>query len=199
MRQIVILVCCLAIMNCAKVETVSIDNTETNSNKTAPVSPNAAKDIALKPVIPTVKFNARQQKYLNGSLPAKVREILEKAESFEVLAEIRGQNESDGEGMTFDPNRIAKIIDENDKKVILEAFYFDASREDSPAVCYEPHHAIRAIYQGRTVEVEICFSCSCFIVKSEFGKFDGTIVRENRKSEELFDRIVANKSIEIKQ
>ena len=40
---------------------------------------------------------------------------------------------------------------------------------------------------------------SLFIVESPFGKFNGGIVRENRKSEDLFNRIVESKSIELKQ
>ncbi len=183
---------------CAEVGTVSKGNVQDGSNKTCIVSPTVAPEVLLKPVTPNIKFNAKQQKYLNDALPPKVREVLEKAETFEILAEIRRENESDGEGMTFEPNRIARISDDKDKKEILEDFYFDASNEDSPAACYEPHHGIRATYQGKTVEIEICFSCSRFIVKSEFGEFDGTIVREKRKSEDLFNRIVETKSVWLK-
>jgi hypothetical protein len=198
MKRIAILIFCLALANCAKVETASNDNIQNNSTKTVAVLPTVEKDTSLKPITPNVKFNAKQQKYLNESLPSPVREILEKAEKFEILAEIPTKPESDGELMTFEPNRITKITEENDKKAVLEAFYFDASREDSPAVCFEPHCGIRAIYQGKTVEMEICFNCSRFVVKSEFGNFDGTIVRENRKSEDLFNQIVESKSVEIK-
>jgi hypothetical protein len=199
MGKIVIVIFCLFLAGCAKVETATSENTQTNSNKTASVQPAAEKEILLKPVAPNVKFNAKQQKYLSESLPPKVREILEKAEKFEILAEVRSENESDGEGMTFEPNRVVRAVEELDKKNVLEAFYLDASREDSPAACYQPHHGIRAVYQGKTVEVEICFDCSRFTVKSEFGDFWGTIVRENRKSEDVFNQIVESKSAAIKQ
>ena len=194
-----VLIFCLFLAGCAKVETAASENTQTDSNKTASVQPAAEKEILLKPVAPNVKLDAKQQKYLDEALPPKVREILEKAEKFEILAEVGSEQESDGEGMTFEPNRVVRVVDELDKKKILEAFYFDASREDSPAACYEPHHGIRAAYQGKTVEVEICFSCSRFIVKSEFGNFRGTIVRENRQSEDVFQQIVESKSAAIKQ
>ena len=199
MGKNVVLVFCLFLASCAKVETATSENTQTDSDKTASVQPLAERGILLKPVAPNVKFNARQQKYLDEALPPKVREILEKAEKFEVLAEVRNDKESDGEGMTFEPNRVVGLIAELDKKNVLEAFYFDASRADSPAACYEPHHGIRATYQGKTVEVEICFSCSRFTVKSEFGEFDGTIVRENNKSENVFNQIIKSKSAAIKQ
>lgn len=199
MRKIAVLVFCLALASCAKIGTASNDNKPANLNKAAMFSPTIENETLLKPVVPNVKLSAKQQKYLNKSLPPKVREILEKAGKFEVLAEVRGKDENDGEGRTFEPNRVVKIADEGDKKNILEAFYHDAAKEYPPAICYEPHHVIRASYQNKTVEVEICFSCSRFIVRSEFGKFDGTIVRENRKSEEFFNKIVESKSIEYKQ
>lgn len=198
MKRLMILICALALVSCSKVETAT-NIIPIDLEKTPTVSPTAQENVSLKPVKPKVKLNAKQQKYLNETLPPKVREILEKAESFEILAEVRKEGEYDGEGRTFEPNRIVKIADENSKKEILEAFYFDTSREDAPATCYLPHHSIRANYQGKTVEVEICFSCSRFIVRSEFGKFDGTIVREDRKSENLFNQIVESKSIEYKQ
>ena len=198
MKRLMILICALVLVSCSKVETAT-NIVTVNLEKTPTVSPAVQENISLKPVAPKVKLNPKQQKYLNETLPPKVREILKKAESFEILAEVRKEGENDGEGRTFEPNRIAKITDEKSKKEILEAFYFDASREDAPATCYLPHHSIRANYQGKTVEVEICFSCSRFAVKSEFGEFYGTIVREDRKSENLFNQIVESKSIEYKQ
>ena len=199
MRRALILVLCLLAAGCAKTGTASNDNARASVNKTPTVSSSVESVAPLKPVKLDVKLNAKQQKYLDESLPLKIREILEKSEKFEVLAEVHKDGEDDGEWTTFEPNRILKVADEKDKKEILEAFYFDASREDSPAICYYPRHLIRAVYQGKWVEVEICFSCSRFIVRSESGKFDGTIVRENRKSEDLFNQIMVSKGAELNQ
>ena len=191
MKQLMILIfCVLFLASCSKVETAT-NIVPINLEKT----PTIQENILLKPIEPKVKLNAKQQKYLNESLPPKVREILEKAETFEVLAEV--DNEPDG--LNFEPNQIATITNEADKKEILEAFYYDASDGDYPSACYIPHHKIRAIYQKKTVEIEICFQCSIFIVESPFGKFDGGIVRENRKSEDIFNRIIQNQSIKINQ
>jgi hypothetical protein len=199
MRKIVILIFCLFAAGCAKVETSPKEIVQNDPNKVAAVSPTAEVKQPLKPVTPSVKLNAKQKKYLDKSLPPEVREILEKAEIFEILAESSGQDKSDRERLIFEPTRVVKVAAEKDKKEILEAFYSDASTEDSPASCYEPHHAIRAAYQGQTVEVEICFSCSRFIAKNGSQKFEGTIVRENGKSEDFFNRIVENQGIELKQ
>ncbi len=141
----------------------------------------------LKPVTPNLSLNFKRKKYLNASLPPKVREVLEKAETFEILADLSNISREKG---TLVPDTLVTVKDEKTKKDVLENFYSDASTEDPPAICYEPHHGIRATYQGKTVEVEICFSCSRFVVKSSFGNFEGTIVRKNRKSEEFFEQIV---------
>src|SRR6185369_12974651 len=115
MRQIAVIVLCLALTGCTKVET-ALNNTQVNSNKIAVVSPTIENEVFLKPVTPNVKFNAKQQKSLNKSLPPKVREILEKAEKFEILARVKKEGDFEGEGQIFEPNRIAKITDENEKK-----------------------------------------------------------------------------------
>ncbi len=194
MKKELILFICLLPAGCAKVETAPPENIRADSNKIVS-PPTAEPPISLKPVTPNVKFNAKRRKYLNESLPPAVREILEKAEKFEVLAEVETPGQSDR--MLFEPNRIAKITDEAEKKEILEAFYFDASTAEPPAVCYLPHHSIRAVYGGKTVEIEICFECSRFFVKSEFGEFEGTIVRDIGKSEAVLKRIVENHGVEL--
>jgi hypothetical protein len=199
MRRFLILICCCFVLaSCSKVETAANEKARPNPIPTASASPTVETNSPLKPVVPNVKLNSKQKKYLNESLPPEAREILEKAENFEVLAESYPERQLD-EGRDFEPNRIAKISDENDKKKILEAFYRDAAEEDAPAVCYEPHHALRATYKGKTVEVEICFSCSRFVLKGVSGEVQGTIVRENRRSEDVFRQIIESQSIEIKQ
>jgi len=197
MRQYAILILCgFILMSCAKIETASNENAQTNSNKIVSISPTIEANTSLKPVTPKIKLNAEQRKYLNESLPPQVREILEKAEKFEVLAEVNLKDEEDG--LNFEPNRIAEIANESDKKELLEAFYYDASDGRYPAACYIPHHGFRATHHGKTVEIEICSQCSKFYVKSPFGEFEGGIVRENPKSEAVFNRIIQNQSVEIK-
>lgn len=196
MKRLMILICALFLSSCSKVETAT-NSVPINLEKTPTVSPTVQENVSLKPVTPKVALNSKQRKYLNESLPPKVREILEKAETFEILAEVKKENESDS--LSFYPNRIAFITDETEKKEILEAFYYDASDGYYPSACYIPHHKIRATYQGKNVEIEICFDCSRFNVESPLGNFEGGIVRENRKSEDIFKRIVENKSVELKQ
>jgi hypothetical protein len=190
MRQYVILI----LVSCAKVETSSTENTNANLTKPALISPTVEATALLKPVTTKVKLNSGQKKKLDESLPRKIREVLEKAEIFEVLAEV--DNEPDG--LRFEPNRIAKITDENTKKEILESFYYDASGGLTPSACYIPHHKIRAVYQGKTVEIEICFQCKLFFVEGSLGKFEGGLVYENQKSEDVLNQVIQNQSVKLK-
>jgi hypothetical protein len=196
MKVFSLLFFCLILASCSKVEPVLSENTQTNTNNTLSDSKPVQETVPLNSVTPNLSLNFKRKKYLNASLPPQIREILEKAETFEILAEVNLEN--DGEGRDFLPDTAVKVKDEKLKKEVLENFYSDASSEDSPANCYQPHHGIKAKYQGKTVEVEICFSCSRFIVKSSFGNFEGTIVRKNRKSEDFFEQIVKTQGIRIK-
>jgi hypothetical protein len=200
LRISVLISCCFILSGCSKVETTPFELGQTNLNENVVVLPVNQENTSLKPVSPNIKLDAKQEKYLNESLPPNVREILEKAEKFEVLAEVREEefDESD-DSFTFEANRIAKITKNSDKKEILEAFYHDAAREDALSACYYPYHRLRATYENKTVEVEICFKCSKFIVESPFGNFYGIIVRDNRKSENVLNRIIQNQGVEFKQ
>lgn len=143
----------------------------------------------LVSVKPSVQLSPTEQRYLDRSIPPEVRAILESSEKFDVLGEIDKKETSEGDFRSFAPNRLVAVSTDATKKEILEALYHDASKEDSPAECYEPRHAIRASHKDKSVEVEICFSCSRFVIKFGSQEYTGTIVRENGRSEGLFERI----------
>ncbi len=202
MRKIVILIfCCFITTNCSNVKTASNEIAQTNVNKSISLTPTNSlmteAILPLKPIVTEVKLNSKQKKNLNETLPPNVREVLENAEKFEVLAEVNLDDAHDG--MNFEPNRITFIRDEKDKKEILESFYSDASAGPNPSACYIPHHGIRGSYKGKSVEVEICYQCHLFSVKSSFGKFYGGLPYEKVKSEELLNRLIENQSVELKQ
>lgn len=200
MKQIVILIFCVFLSTtCSKIETASTENIPMNTTLPASVSPSVEIEAPLKPIVTKVKLNSKQKKYLDESLPAQVREFLEKAEKFTILAEVWDKFEDDKEWMVFEPNYIAKITKEDDKKEILETLYFDASRETALSACFYPRHAIEATHQGKTIRVEICYTCSLFVVEGDLGHFEGTITRENRKSENVFKKIIQNQGVETKK
>lgn len=150
-------------------------------------------------VSPNIKFNKKQIKELDKSLPPNVREVLENAEEFEILMEMERK---DGKLVyplkeTFNPNIKAEISDANLRKEVLENFYRDVSQGSEPANCWLPHHILRAKQGDKVVEMEICFSCSRFEGKGSFGEFSGTTGRGDEKTENLFNRLIGTYGVSI--
>lgn len=196
MRIIGFLTLLFLLSSCAKVQTSPIVPPDVAS-PTPYSTPTPETSSDLKTTLVSIVLTPKQKSYLDESLPGDVREVLEKSEKFEVFAEVNKDETSETDSRTFNPNRFVYITTEARKKEILEAFYLDAASEDSPAVCYEPHHSLRATYAGRTVEIEICFDCSRFVVKGLGSKAWGTIVREKRRSESLLVHLVEAEGKEI--
>ncbi|MBL8183027.1 MAG: hypothetical protein JNL64_15620 [Blastocatellia bacterium] len=187
--------CFLGAISCSPAET-ALELHKDRDGRSVTVFPTPENVSALKPIVTKVNLTSKQRRNLDAALPPSVREILENAETFEVLMEDRGRDVGN-DGNTFEPNRVARLTLENDKRTLLEAFYKDASSDDGAASCYEPHHGFRATYQGKTVEIEICYDCAQFYVTGTFGKFEGTIKRDGRKSENIVNQIVQNYAVEI--
>jgi hypothetical protein len=200
MKKSLLLLCFLATaIACKSTQAVSDNKAPQNSNISE--VKNEPKSTPTKVSI-NAQLNSKQTKELDKSLPPNVRDILENAETFEILAEIERK---DGkitypltEGFDMKPNIKAEISDANTRKEILENFYRDAAKGSEPALCYIPHHILRAKRGDKTVEIEICFSCSRFQGKGSFGEFSGTVGRGDEQTENLFNRIIATNGVEIK-
>ena len=123
--------------------------------------------------------------------------MLEKSPKLDLLAEVGPEERTEADLLSFHPNRIVEIKDDRLKKEILESFYWDAAREDGPASCFEPHHALRAEVEGITIQIEICFTCARFQGTGEFHSLSGTIVRKGRKTERLFESLVAEQGVQL--
>ena len=183
---------------CGSTQAIKIDNANQNTETPPPVKVEPT-SLPIK-VSPNLKLSANQKKILDKSLPVDVREILENADKFEILAEVI---KKDGKlayplKEDFKPNTEVEISDASLRKEILEAFYKDASSGESPSDCWLPHHILKAAQSDKTVEIEICFSCSRFEVKSSFGEFSGTFAHgDDPKSEAVFNRIIENYGVQI--
>ena len=142
-----------------------------------------------------IELTADQDKHLSHSLPPNVREILEKSQKFSLLA---GESRSAAEtAFNFKPTRIARISDEAAKREVLENLYFDVAVKPVLATCYDPHHGIRAEYNGQKVEIDICFTCVRIVVRSPFGEFSGAMRLDDNRSKALFERILKDKGVKI--
>jgi hypothetical protein len=199
MEKLLLLCFIATAIACNSTQTVPDNKAPQNSNSSAVKI--ETKSTPTKVLI-NAQLNSKQTKELDKSLPPNVRDILENAETFEILAEIERK---DGkivypltEGFDMKPNIKAEISDANIRKEILENFYRDVAEGSAPALCYIPHHILRATRGDKTVEMEICFSCSKFEGKGSFGEFSGTTGRGDEQTENLFNRIIAENGVDIK-
>ena len=199
MYKLVVSVCFLVITIACNSTQVALDS-KPNQNSNLLEAKVEPKTTSIK-ISPDVKLDSRQSKSLDKSLPPNVREILENAEEFEILAEME---KKDGklvypmtEGFNIKPNIKAEISEANVRKEILENFYHDVAKVSEPANCWQPHHILRAKRGDKTIEMEICFSCSRFEGKGSFGEFSGTTGRGDEKTENLFNRLIETYGVEL--
>ena len=140
---------------------------------------------------PVSQLNARpltrrQKRRLDASLPAKVREVLRKAESLEVF----GISPAGKAGIGWYPDLKTVLPRGQERDELLNAFFFDASAGPNPSACFIPRHSLKATYAGKTVEVIICYQCHLFVVEGDLGKFDGGFYKEGSAAHQLFESIV---------
>jgi hypothetical protein len=142
------------------------------------------------PVIAVSPLNTRQRRELNATLPPKVREILEKADTLEVL----GLSSDDKAGIGWYPDVRARLPLGTERSELINAFFFDASAGPNPSACFIPRHGLKATYKGKTVEVLICYQCHLFVVEGDLGEFDGGVYKEGAAAHHLFERILQARS-----
>lgn len=135
-----------------------------------------------------------QKNELDSTLPSKVRTILEKAETLEVL----GLSSEDKTGIGWYPDIRVKLPLGDERKDLLNAFFFDASAGPNPSACFIPRHGLKATYKGKTVEVIICYQCHLFVVEGDVGEFDGGVYKEGAAAHHLFENLLRTRSEPIK-
>ena len=114
-----------------------------------------------------------------------MREVLERSEALEVL----GLSSEDHAGIGWEPDVRVEAPPEG-RANLLKAFYYDASAGPNPSACFIPRHGLRATYNGKTVEVIICFQCHLFSVRGDLGKYSGGVYRDGSASHNLFEQLL---------
>lgn len=93
-----------------------------------------------------------------NTLPEKVAEVLAKAETWELIS-LDPRFKENGKLHGFDELGRTTVKDAETRKTLRAALEKGLAEESQPSKCFDPRHAIRATFDGRTVEVLICFSC----------------------------------------
>ena len=80
-------------------------------------------------------------------------------------------------------------------KEIRTAFYSNAAKQGMRALCFWPHHGIRAQHEGKTVDILICFKCGHI-----YSYYGGKEMRNEFASEgrEPFNNIYNRANLDIK-
>lgn len=132
---------------------------------------------------PLPPMTAEQAAKLDKWFPRKDREVLMRAEKIEIFAVnsdpacLRPKLESPTPDrfQGCEITRRAVVSDPERKKEFLGALFFGIGTAVDPQACFAPHHGIRAEFEGRRVEIIICFLCRNFRGISNRGEFDGHI------------------------
>ena len=116
--------------------------------------------------------------YLTSSVPWNVSSFLEDAERFELISlnpEFHSSAEKQDKEMLgrFPILGRAQIDDKSERRRLLNCFYNSTRGCRLGAMaCFNPRHAIRAMRNGKTLTVLICFECRRYRVEGEYELAD---------------------------
>jgi hypothetical protein len=106
---------------------------------------------------------------LNSRVPKVVRYVFENANAIEIFSLDPRHLQPGYQDQYFRKKILGQKTIESlaQRKLVLGAFdkaVRDVAEDDEPADCFDPHHALRAEYKGKTVYLLICFSCNQVMV-----------------------------------
>lgn len=161
--------------------------TETNSSEAIPSSKNQVDGLTKE-----------QTQRLDGRIPPKIREILDKAKEITISYNV-DKDTMQLEVLMFEtvPNADVKVSDPALKKQLLDSFYSDAASNSNGSACFSPRHRVNAKYKTQTVELNICYECSNFRGESSSENFGGGLDYQS-KSSAVLDAIIEKYGTNIK-
>jgi hypothetical protein len=77
----------------------------------------------------------------------------------------------------------------DDARKLSDAVFKGVEEGGSKALCFEPHHAVRAVYDGKTYDFVICFRCKqiyCYDSKAKFAACVKTSDSPQKALDQLF-------------
>jgi len=126
-----------------------------------------------------------------------VREVLDKAKQLELLSlepDERKAGLNDFHGYKVLGSTLIK--DKDARKKLLAAFYKGVEdSEGAVAGCFIPRHGIRAVHDGKTVDLVICFECLSLNIYGP-GKEKGQLLIVSSPSN-LFNKILTDAKVPL--
>ncbi|WP_227254865.1 hypothetical protein [Frigoriglobus tundricola] len=132
-------------------------------------------------------------------VPDAARAILEKADQLELLS-LNPKNEpEDKRGKdTFHNYKILgqTTVKGDDRKALLAALLDGVKNSGSgSAACFNPRHGIRAVHDGKTTDLVICFECTNIVVY--VGDKREQEVHTTRTPQKTFDKILTDAKVPL--
>jgi hypothetical protein len=96
----------------------------------------------------------------NYGIPPDVNALLDKAEIFELYS-LGGEEGPESDQRFHGASVLGKmtVIDEKDRKKLVDAFRLGVEESTMSALCFFPRHGIRLKKGSETVDLVICFQC----------------------------------------
>jgi hypothetical protein len=94
-------------------------------------------------------------------IDAAIDDVLANADVVELWSINTAEKESTGKFQFYNSAGFAPLKKDTEQRERVLAAVRQGIREgDGRAFCFEPRHALRAVYKANTVEIVICFECS---------------------------------------
>ena len=129
------------------------------ASASATESPGASPQATAPAVRPALAYTSGPE--VLKAFPLETQRILRDAGEVEVLGLICERGPAPQEPrLRHYPITARTVVSGQRRDALLRQVYRGVAEGQSLAMCFEPHHALRATHQGRTVEVVICFECT---------------------------------------
>jgi len=131
----------------------------------------------------------------DNALPESVLKTLSNANQLELLSLVPEPEKEKPKDHFHGYTVLGKtaVQDAATRKKVVDSLTRGMQGEINPAKCFEPRHGIRAVHDGKTLELVICFACKQFEVYDASGNKQKFLV--NNTPEPTFDNVLKDAGI----
>ncbi len=131
-------------------------------------------------------------------LPDKARAVLDKAESFEVWS-LDAEREKDANKESFHGWKVLgkTAVTGDARKELLDALNKGLAENATGARCFVPRHGLRAVHDGVTVDLVICFECSWVHVYIDKAAMPDAKLAIGKTPAPAFDKVLKDAGVKL--
>jgi hypothetical protein len=130
-------------------------------------------------------------------IPDKAKSILDKASEFELYS-LEPVEEGDKDKAIYGWKVLGKttVKDIESRTVLLSGLEKSVAAGGRGPACFDPRHAIRAVHEGKTTDLLICFECSRVFVYLDGKKVVSRVLGPGA-DQEMFDKILRDAGVPL--